>query len=163
MKFKPFDRMWVHVEIQKDISDAAYFNALMYMGRMLMKVTVAALVAAVHDGRDRHQYRLKYRLVRAEGYGEWNSVLEEILSGVTAQNHYEGITGSDNEVYQLTNKTRSSDWQHRCVSLLVNCLQVSGHLDTRSRDKKIKGKEWFSFFPELRNKTQGHGAPSSGQ
>lgn len=163
MKFKPFDKMWVQIETQKDISDAAYFNALMYMARMLMKVTVAALVAAVHDGRDRHQYRLKYRLIRAEGYGEWRSVIEEILSGVTAQNHYEGITGSDNEVYQLTKRSTAGDWQHQCVNLLMNCLQVIGQPHTSSRNRRIKGKEWFIVFPELRNKTQGHGAPSSGQ
>ena len=163
MKFRPFDRMWDHIEIQKDISDAAYFNALMYMGRMSMKISVAALVAAVHDGRDRHQYRLKYRLVRAEGYGDWGSVLEHILTGVTAHNHYEGITGSDNEVYQLTKKTTAGDWQHQSVILLAKCLQEIGQKHTTSRDSKIKGMEWFKSFPQLRNKTQGHGAPSSGQ
>jgi len=141
VKFRPFDRMWDHIEIQKDLSDAAYFNALMYLGRMLMKVSVAALVAAVHDGRDRHQYRLKYRLVRNDGYGGWSAVLENILNGVTANYHYEGITGGDNEVYQLTKKTTAGDWQHQSVSLLANCMQVIAHPLPGSREKKIKAKE----------------------
>ncbi len=163
MKFRPFDRMWEQIEIRKDISDEAYFNALMYMARMFMKVTVAALVTAVNDGRDRHQYRLKYRLVRADSYGEWSSTLDEILTGVTAQNLCAGIKGNDNEVYQLTKKTTSNDWQHRCVTLLAKCLNVLGDSDVGSRNRKIQGKEWFRRFTELRNITHPHRAPSSDQ
>ncbi len=76
MKFIPFDRMLDHIEIQKDISDAAYFNALMYMGEMFTKFTVAAMVSAVNDGRERHQYQLRSRLVREDGLGWWSQILD---------------------------------------------------------------------------------------
>ena len=163
MKFKPIDKMLEQVEIQKDISDAAYFNALMYTGRMLLKVTVAALVAAVDEGRDRHRYRLKYRLVRADSYGTWCEVLDEILTGVTAHNLCEGITRNDGEIYQLTKRTAANEWQHQCVTLLLNCLKLVNEADLGSRNRKIQSKEWFSRFARLRNRTQGHGASMSGQ
>lgn len=91
MIFRPFDRMWDHIEIQKEISDAAYFNALMYMGEMFTKFTVAAMVSAVNEGRERHQYQLRSPLVRADGLGSWSQILDNVLTGVPAQHLIEDV------------------------------------------------------------------------
>lgn len=162
MKFKPFDRMQDHIETQKDISDEAYFNSLMYFGEMLTKFTVAAMVSAVDEGRDRHQYRLKHRLVKADGIGVWSQVLDEILTGVPAQHLFEGIKGDGSETNQLTKRTKSDEWQYKNVTLLFECLKIA-EPDAEPLPKRIQGKSWFSTFARLRNKTRGHGALSGGQ
>ncbi len=165
MEFRPFDRMWENVEIQSDISDAAYFNALMYMGEMLTKFTVAAMVSAVDDGRERHQYQLRYPLVRADGIGTWSQILDKLLTGVPAQYLFENIKGERKEVHQLTARTKSGAWQHSSVTSLFNCLRMADPNDPNTEPplSKIQGKSWFSIFAELRNKTRGHGAIPGGQ
>ena len=102
MEFKPFDRMLDKVETQKDISHTDYFNSLMYLGEMVVKFAVAGMVAAVNEGQDRHQYRLRKQLVEANGIGDWSKVLDEVLSGVAAQYLCNGVKGEGNETYQLT-------------------------------------------------------------
>ena len=161
MQFKPFDRMWERIERDKDRSDADYFFALMYLGEMLTKFTVAAMVAAVNDGRDRHQYRLRYQLVRSDGIGDWSQVLNEVLTGVPAQHLFEGVKRPGNEINQLTKRTKSDEWQHESVTLLSKCLKIAVP-NAESPPKKIQGKLWFSTFAALRNKTRAHGAQPSG-
>lgn len=161
MKFKPFDRMREHIETQKDISDAAYFNALMYMGEMLTKFTVAAMVAAVNDGRERHQYQLRYPLVRADGIGTWSQILDKVLTGVPAQHVIEEIKGEGKEVYDLTMRTKADAWQHVSVTLLFNCLKFADP-NAEPPPNRIQGKSWFNVFSSLRNKTRGHGAIPGG-
>ena len=162
MQFKPFDRMWERVERDKDRSDADYFFALMYLGEMLTKFTVAAMVAAVNEGRDRHQYRLRYQLVRSDGIGDWGQVLNEVLTGVPAQHLFEGVKRPGDEIYQLTKRTKSDEWQHESVTLLSKCLKIAVP-NVEPPPKKIQGKLWFSTFAALRNKTRAHGAQPSGQ
>ena len=162
MKFRPFDRMWEHIEIQKELSDAAYFNALMYMGEMFTKFTVSAMVSAVSDGRERHQYQLRYPLVRADGIGTWSQILDKVLTGVPAHHLIEDIKGEGKEVYQLTMRTKAGAWQHESVTLLYNCLRIA-EPSAEPPPNRIQGKLWFSLFSALRNKTRGHGAISGGK
>ena len=162
MKFKPFDRMWDHIETQKDQSDAAYFNALMYMGEMFTKFTVAAMVSAVNDGRERHQYQLRHPLIRANGIGTWSQVLDKVLTGVPAQHLIEDIKGEGKEVNELTVRTKSDAWQHRSVTSLHKCLRIADP-HAEPPPNRIQGKSWFNLFSSLRNKTRGHGAISGGK
>ncbi|MYH65441.1 MAG: hypothetical protein F4136_07280 [Chloroflexi bacterium] len=157
MRFKPFDRMWDHIETQKDHSDSAYFYALMYMGEMLTKFTVAAMVSAVNEGRERHQYQLKHPLVRANGVGTWSQILDKVLTGVPAHHLIDDIKGEGREVYQLTVRTRAGEWQYNSVSSLFKCLHILDP-DSEPPPRKIQGKSWFSKFAALRNRTRGHGA-----
>lgn len=162
MKFKPFDRMWDHIDTQKDQSDAAYFNALMYTGEMLTKFAVAAMVAAVNDGRERHQYQLRYPLVRANGLGAWSQILDKVLTGVPAQHLIEDIKGEGKEVYELTMRTKAGAWQHNSVTLLYNCLRIA-EPSAEPPPTRIQAKSWFNLFSALRNRTRGHGAISGGK
>src|ERR1035441_1133895 len=84
MPFLPIKRMWERHEISARDSDTAGFYDLMYLGEVALKTTVLALVAALDDDKDRHQYRLLHRLVRADGIGEWDQTLQEVLSGSAA-------------------------------------------------------------------------------
>ena len=160
MVFKPFDQMLEKVERERRISDAAHFHALMCYGEMITKFAVAGMVAAVSDGRDRHQYRLEYELVRATGIGTWCDVLDEILGGVSAQHLHDEIKGDGNETYQLTTRTKREEWQFESVSLLYDCLRVAD-AKAEPAPRRIMGKSWFRIFTQLRNKTRGHGAHGS--
>lgn len=159
MKFKPFDRMWDVVETQKDFSDTDYFNALMYFGEMVTKFTVAALVAAVDDGRERHQYRLKQKLVQSDGVGAWSQVLEEILNVVPAQHTFEDIRGHGNESFQLTRVTKAGEWQYDSTKMIHDCLRIVDP-NTKAVPKRLAAKTWFEYFAALRNRRAHDALPS---
>jgi hypothetical protein len=85
MRFMPIDKIWERVEISRQDSDTSLFLSLLYCGELVVKFTVAGMVAAIKDDRERPRYRQLYRLVRADGIGEWTSALDEILTGTTSQ------------------------------------------------------------------------------
>jgi len=153
MNFLPFEFMWKRVEIAKQNSEDACFNSLMYMGEMFTKFTVAGMLAGIDDGRERHQYRLKYRLVRADGIGEWSQALDEMITGVPRQY----LTFGGDEINQLTQKVKEGEWQYDSVYLLDKCLKVI-EPQTEKLATKVSVRNWFKIFTELRNKTRGHGA-----
>ena len=158
MSILPIERMWDRVKIDKDKSDKDYFDALMYTGELMTKLVAAGMVAAVNDGRERHQYRLKYQLIRADGIGVWASAIDEIVNGVPKQHL---LSAANQEAKELTQRTSSGTWQYDSVMLLDNCLKVAVP-HSESQPRKIQAKFWFTTFAMLRNKTRGHGAlPSS--
>ena len=162
MQFKPFDRMWEQVEVEYENSEVAYFNALMYMGELMTKMVAAGMVAAVDNARDRQQYRLQHHLIRADGVGDWGKAIDDVLTGVPAQYLIPNITGEGNEANQLTQRTKSGEWQYETVVLLDKCLkQIEPNSEKLA--KKVSGRIWFRVFAELRNKTRGHRAPSGRQ
>ena len=147
------------VVIERSDSDVAAFYALLFAGEMLLKTTVAGLVAAVRETRDRHQYRLLHDLVRADAIGDWVKALDEILLGPTSQ-HLQNE--ARHEQRQLTQRVRSDSWQCRSVQLLKDCLDTLG-IESEQLPTKIAARQWFSLFIVLRNKTRGHGAPRGQQ
>lgn len=162
MRFTPFDRMWEQIQVEYENSEVAYFNSLMYLGEMLTKLVAAGMVAAVDDTRERQQYRLKHQLVRADGVGDWARAIDEVLSGVPAQYLISPITWQGNEANQLTQRSKSGEWQYESVVLLDNCLkQVEPN--SEKLPTKVSGRIWFRIFAELRNKARAHGAPSGRQ
>ena len=67
-------------------SDTTLGLSLLYFGEMVIKTVGVGLVAAIQDDRERNRYRQMYRLVRADGIGDWTSTIEDILTGPTLQN-----------------------------------------------------------------------------
>jgi len=108
-RFLPVDKMWQRVEIAKGESDTAYFHDLMYLGELLAKVTVSAVVAAIEDDRERTRYKHTHALVRAAGLGEWDSAAAEALTGPTAQ-HF--VAQSQIIIQDLTQQMGLGSWQH---------------------------------------------------
>lgn len=150
----PIDRMTERVSVAREESDTALFFHLLYFGEMLVKLTTAGLVAAILDDRERHRYRQIYRLVRADGLGDWSVSIEDILTGPTAQH----LTPAARvEQRELTQRSTTGTWQYESVSLLLRCLK---EIDSEREDTqgKVDGRRWFSLFAEFRNKTRGHGA-----
>ena len=73
--------MWDRCNLSLQDSDAAGFFDLMCLGELITKTTVLGLVAALHADKERHQYAFHHRLVRADGIGEWDQVLQQLLTG----------------------------------------------------------------------------------
>ena len=84
----PLERIWHRVDLAREDSDTTLFLHLLYAGEMLVKLVAGALVAAVRGDRERHQYSLLHRLVRADGIGEWVQAIDESFSGAIVSGTY---------------------------------------------------------------------------
>ena len=84
MNFVPLKLMLERVDKAKQDSDTAFFFDLLLFGEFLEKTIVSALVAGIEDEKTRARYSQLHRLVRADGIGEWQSVVDEIMGGVSS-------------------------------------------------------------------------------
>ena len=147
------NKMLERTKIAKNDSDTSYFYDLMFLGEMLMKITTLGLISAIENNTERHQYIQEYRLVRADGIGEWRSVIEEIVLGPTRNfliNEIQDITKS------MTMKCKEKSWQYDCVKEIILALSVVKNQPPLTMYTNLI--KWFAIFPELRNATRGHGA-----
>lgn len=150
--------MWDRAELARNDSDTTFFFSLMYLGEMLTKVVVAALVAAIDEDSNRTKYGHIHKLIRADGLGEWSESLVEILGGPSAQL----LSPSAYELQrELNQRVGGGAWQYEAVMSLYRA--VSQIEDAFERPTKPDLRLWFAWFVQLRNKTRGHGAPSSGK
>lgn len=151
----PITKIIERAHIDRDESDTAYFDALMYAGEMTVKLVAAGLVAAVQDDRDRHRYRLEHTLVRADSLGHWTQAIDDILIGPTSQFLDPKAWPTQRE---LTKGMPTKSWQAICIQELtvsLDCVNVQSLTPAGN----VQGRDWFKKFVELRNRTRGHGAP----
>jgi len=150
-------RMGERLESSKNDSDTAYFMDVMLAGEQLTKLVTLALVACITDDNKRHRYSQEHRLLRADGIGEWSAVIEETLTGTSAQ-FFNPVANIIQQ--ELLERLGNTSWQHKSIKLLIDCIK---EIDKSFEDipVKISGKTWFSNFAYLRNKTKGHGAYNS--
>lgn len=156
MDFLPLDRMWERVRVERDESDVALFNALLYLGELVVKFVVVGLVAAMEDTSG-DKYRQCYRLVRANGLGDWTQVLDDVLTGPASQRL---VAEAQTERQELTQRHGSGVWQYTAVKELYDTLDAFG-LSHDPMPGKVQARRWVEQFVYLRNKTRGHGAYSS--
>jgi energy-coupling factor transporter ATP-binding protein EcfA2 len=160
MLFLPIDRMMDRLNIDKSDSESTYFNSLLLLGEIAIKVITLGLLAAVENGRESYRYSLEYRLVRADSLGEWMQVIDEITTGVTAQN----ITDAAREEQkELIMKTKQDTWQYKAVEKIIQCVNIINTEKKEELPSSVKLTRWFSLFASLRNSTRGHGATLSNQ
>lgn len=157
MSLRPIALMNDRVNRAREDSDIALFHDLLYAGEFVVRLTTAAIVAAIDDDRDRHRYRLLHKIVRADGIGEWSGVLDDALSGPASQ-HLVPAAKEDRRL--LTERVGPGNWQYDAVRLLLEAQQ---HIDPGKQpiSGKVPLRSWFASFAELRNKTRGHGAPTA--
>jgi tetratricopeptide (TPR) repeat protein len=160
-EFLPIGRMLERVRLAKDDSDAAYFFELLYLGEMVIKLLVVEVLASLQDDRERHRYALEYRLVRADGLGEWAEVLDEALTGPASQ-HITAAGRQSQRVLSVNVGPAEEEWQRRAVNLLNGaCRCLDPGVDDMTR-QRASLRQWVRQFVWLRNRTRGHGAPKSG-
>ena len=157
MTLKFVDSIWERVERDRDDSDTSYFISLSYVAEAITKVTVLALIASLGDDRNRSRYSCLHRLARADGIGEWPSVLDSVLTGPSSQFLTEDIR---EDARLLTEKFSDDTWQFRSAGLVRECLEEIGAAPEH-RSSKYQGRNCYHWLAQLRNRTRGHGAPST--
>ena len=154
----PLEAALARVDRSRSDPEALFLN-LLYAGETVLKLAVAGMVAAVADDRDRHRYRHEHMLVRADGLGVWSSELDRLLTGPTAQYL---LSGTQAERQELTEPVDAVAWQATAVEDLHTCLSIV-RPGVERLGRRRTGRQWFELFPQVRNKTKGHGAPSRPQ
>lgn len=152
--FVPFERMRERLAIESQDSDATLSLASLYFGELVLKLTTIAVVSAVRDDVDRHRYRQCHRIVRADGLGEWNAALRDVVTGPGA--HFlDPIARTD--ARELIEKKPQGTPINDATKLLYEChalLQIEGP----GAGINLSYFQWADAFVLLRNKTRGHGA-----
>ena len=139
-------------------SDTALIYDLLILGELTSKLITAAAVAAVDDDLDRTRYGFEYRLLRADGIGEWERVLSELLTGPA-----NALLRPETRphIFELTENSRlgemGTSWQRDCLESLEKAYQAIDAAGPKLSDK-VSLRWWFSSFAQLRNRTRGHGA-----
>lgn len=158
--FIPAKKMLERLDLAREESDLAYFLELMYLGEMLLKLLVVDLLAGMDEDRDRNRYALEYRLVRADGIGEWASVLDEAVTG-TASQHLTSFIQDALRALTVNCGPDDSSWQRLAVdSLHRACSQIDPKAEDVS-SRRVNLRTWVRTFVWLRNRTRGHGAPKT--
>src|SRR4051812_690739 len=106
---KPFTRIAERIAISIGNGDTDYFLDLMYSGEQLTKLVTAGLLACIADDSDRHRYSQQYKLVRADGIGDWSKTIDELLIGPTSQFFNPVANNFQNE---LTSRFAKGHWQY---------------------------------------------------
>ena len=150
----PIIRMQERYRSEKDDSDVTAFYCLMYFGELITKITLSSVLSGVKDDRDRNRYGLQRELVRADGIGEWASVIDRTLTGPSAQFLKDDFQELKNE---LLYRHTADAWQHEAVSFLREAL-CELKIEADVLQQRTALRQWFTWFALLRNKTRGHGA-----
>jgi len=156
MNFLPFEKMWDRIEIDRQDSDTTLGLTLLYFGEMVVKTIGVGLVAAIQDDRERSRYSQMYRLVRADGIGEWTSTIDEILTGPTLQSLSNAAKEERSQLFERV----TSGWQYEAVQLMHRCIEIV-EPSSEKLPVKVDARRWLSDFAKLRNATRGHGASNS--
>lgn len=158
MPFKPIENMRARVETSKEDSNVAYYCDLLHYGEMLTKLVALFMVSNINDDVDRNRYRFEFKLVRANGVGEYADVLTELVTGNAATSLPSELF--PNEVEQLRHKAEKGTWQEESLSALQDVIENLG-ISANKLTPKSSLLIWFSNFAVLRNKTTGHGSITS--
>ena len=152
---KPLVQMWQRVEVARQDSDSELFSALLLAGELALKLTTVGLMAGIPDDRERHRYRLAFKLVRADGLGDWATSLDDLLKGPASHQLCEPV--NQIEKAELVQPCEVGSWQHEAILSLKLVLDKL-KLQYDPLPTKLDARRWFSLFAILRNGTRAHGA-----
>jgi tetratricopeptide (TPR) repeat protein len=153
--------MWSRVDREAGESDVAVFGSLLALFELELKITTAALLAAVETEREGHRYRLEHDLVRADGLGEWESALTEVVTG-PANAFLMQAAWPDAESITTSWTALDDTWQRRAAQLLHDaCRSLDSDLEPLPKRGNLL--TWFRTGVQLRNRSRGHGALTSAQ
>jgi len=152
---KALEQMWQRVENARLDSDSELFSALLLTGELILKMTVVGLLAGIPGDCERHKYRLAFKLVRADGLGDWAASLDDILKGPAS--HHLCEPAKQTEKAELVQPCEKGSWQHDAIMSLKAVLDGL-KLRYDPLPGKFDGRRWFGMFATLRNGTRAHGA-----
>ena len=154
----PIRKILERADTEKEESDTAYFDCLMYTGELVVKLAVAGIVAAVRNDKGRHRYRLAHGLVRADSLGDWEKALNEALTGPSAQFLDPAVYSTQNDLLQWSSP---NSWQSEAAGHISEALTSVSLEPVHVGNRGVQGLSWFRAFVRLRNGSRGHGAPSA--
>lgn len=151
-----FKKINERLETSINDSDVAYFYDLMLAGEQLTKLVALSLIACLTDDKKRHRYSQEHKVIRADSLGEWSKIIDEVLIGPSSQ-YFNPLANIVQQ--ELTERLGNPTWQYKSCKQLIDAIRQT---DSNYEDINIKvsGRNWFSHFTYLRNKTKGHGAYS---
>ena len=155
MDFKPINNIQNRLEASKEESDISYFYDLIGYAEMVVKFTALFLVSNIEEDVDRTRYRYEYRLVRADGIGDFSQVITEIITSGAADHLVPDVVFT--EKVEIQSKWKNDSWQYKALSTLDECcvkLNIEGRNVITPKSNLLI---WFSNIAVLRNKTKGHG------
>lgn len=157
--FVPFERMKERIERAREDSDASYFSSLMYAGEFALKVLTLELIAGLETDSAQHPYEFEYRLVRADGLGEWQRVIDELCIGPAAS-HLIDEARSMQATYMQNHGPDSATWQRICIDEVEAARAIVDNDFETSKRVRASLRRWADSFVWLRNKVRAHGAPT---
>lgn len=157
--FDPFERMKERIERAKEDSDASYFSSLMYAGEFVLKILTLELIAGLETDSAQHPYEFEYRLVRADGLGEWQKVIDELCSGPAAS-HLIDEARTMLVTYTQNHGPDSASWQRICIDEIEAARSIVDKDFQNSKLVRASLRRWADSFVWLRNKVRAHGAPT---
>ncbi len=156
--FIPLDSMLRRVYSSKEDSDVTFFYDLILLGEMVTKMVTLFLVGNIKNDIDRTRYRYEYNLVRADGIGDYCKAISSISTGNFSNLLPKEIQST--EILELTCRASKLPWAEHAINALYECMKEM-ELDLGETPSRPNLSHWFSCFSQLRNKTKGHGAPTS--
>jgi len=155
--FLPALRMMDRAEIARQESDTSYCLELLYLGELVVKTLVVEVLASIEDEREQYRHALEYKLVRADGIGEWAEALDEALTGPSSQ-HLITAGRVSQQAVTSNHGPEAETWQRRAVDLLVTACQMVDPATPDVSRQRVNLRQWIRQFVRLRNRTRGHGA-----
>ena len=146
------------IALDKADSDLAYFLALTLKLEYLTKVVTAGVLACVGDDANRHRYSIEHGLIRANSIGEWVRALNDLLVGPAANFFYQD---AKDVIKDLTERVGPGDWRHSAVIALRDAANEVGAKNKLGT--KVSLRQFFEIGAQLRNRSRGHGAPTTEQ
>ena len=153
-----FDRIDTRVQLDKEDGDHAYFHALSLKLEYLAKVVTAGIVACVGDDVERQRYSLEHRLIRSDSFGPWIETLHNALVGPSS----ELFSGDSLDIARdLTERVGAGDWRYTAVTnMALAAKEIGVEVQLGNR---VALRQFFSICVSFRNRTRGHGAPTTEQ
>jgi hypothetical protein len=146
------------ITLDREEGDIAYFHALSLELEYITKLVTAGITGCVGDDADRHRYTLEYQLVRADSIGVWVSILNNALTGPSAQYFHPAATQITRE---LTERVSEGDWRYTAVRKMSEVASKFGIISKIGQ--KVALRQFFEICATIRNRTRGHGATTSEQ
>ena len=151
-----FEKIDHRVALDREEGDIAYFHVLALQLEYFTKLVTAGVLACIADDADRHRYTLEHKLVRADSLGDWVDVLNTAVTGPAAQCF---LPQAKMVVRHLNERVGQGDWRYSAV---CNLQAVAQRFGMESQvGAKASLRQLFQIGAQVRNRTRGHGAPTS--
>ncbi|MFZ2359035.1 MAG: NB-ARC domain-containing protein [Anaerolineae bacterium] len=127
-----------------------------YLAEIAVKSVAVALHAGLREGSPEEAYRLGYGLVRADGFGNWDTAIRQCINNPSAAT----LPASYQPLVQWLTKKRTKpedDWFRQSREAILGIFRELSN-DDDSVEKISSARDMVTALVRIRNKTKAHGA-----